>query len=203
MLSERVLREGQNHLFPDVKISGLRNYLREVCIPVDTCSESMSSFSSETEEHRQVLQDTVVLSVLETNDTPFNSSQTTCSISATSFWELKLKSVTVVLDKLRFAVHKRFDGSIGLVEFFLTAILRLIACNMGDKWFDSEGTLFQSVGITRKTCKIELTWQVLPLIMKPTGRIELAFQTGLIFCFGYGIGDGELQHSFRESLILR
>ena len=65
MLSERVLHEGQNHLFPDVKISGLRNCLREVCIPVDTCRESISRFSSETEEHRQVLQDTVVLSVLK------------------------------------------------------------------------------------------------------------------------------------------
>ena len=39
--------------------------------------------------------------------------------------------------------------------------------------------------------------------MKPTGQIELAFETGLIFCFGYGIGDGELQDSFRESLTLR
>ena len=39
--------------------------------------------------------------------------------------------------------------------------------------------------------------------MKPMGRIELAFETGLIFCFGYGIGDGELQDSFRESLTLR
>ena len=39
--------------------------------------------------------------------------------------------------------------------------------------------------------------------MKPTGRIELAFETGLIFCFRYGIGDGELQDSFRESLTLR
>ena len=39
--------------------------------------------------------------------------------------------------------------------------------------------------------------------MKPTGQIELDFETGLIFCFGYGIGDGELQDSFRESLTLR
>ena len=39
--------------------------------------------------------------------------------------------------------------------------------------------------------------------MKPTGRIELAFETGLIFCFGYGIGDGELQDSLRESLTLK
>ena len=108
-----------------------------------------------------MLQDTVVLSVLEikllaANDTPFSSSKTTCSISATSCWELKSKRVTVMLDKLRFKAHKIFDGSIGLVEFFLTAMLRLIALNMGDKWFDSEGTLFQSRGITLKTRKIEL-----------------------------------------------
>ena len=44
---------------------------------------------------------------------------------------------------------------------------------------------------------------MLPLFIKPTGRIELAFETGWIFCFGYGIGDGELQDSFRESLTLR
>ena len=70
--------------------------------------------------------------------------------------EFKSKGVTLVLDKLRFKAHKMFDGLMGLVEFFLTAMLRLIALNMGDKWFDSEGTLFQSVGITLKTCKIEL-----------------------------------------------
>ena len=109
MLSERVLHEGQNHLFPDVKISGLRYCLIEVCIPVDTCRESIFRFSSETEEHRQMLQDTVVLSVLEIkllagNDTPFSSSKTTCSISATS------KGVTLVLDKLRFKAQKKFDG---------------------------------------------------------------------------------------------
>ena len=39
--------------------------------------------------------------------------------------------------------------------------------------------------------------------MKPTGQIELAFETGLVFCFGYDLGDGELQDSFRESLTLR
>ena len=155
MLSERVLHDGQNHLFPDDKISGLRNCLREVCMPVDTCRDSISRFSSETEEYRQVLQDTVVPSVLNikllaANDTPLSSSETTCSIYATSCWELKSKGVTLVLDKLHFKAHKKFDGSIGLVEFFLTAMLRLIALNMGDKWFDSEGTLFQSIVITLK-----------------------------------------------------
>ena len=65
MLSESVLHEGQNHLFPDDKISGLRNCLRDLCMSVDTCKDSMSRFSSKTEENKQVLQDTVVLSVLE------------------------------------------------------------------------------------------------------------------------------------------
>ena len=65
MLSESALREGQNHLFPDDKISGLRNCLRDLCMSVDTCKDSMSRFSSKTEENKQVLQDTVVLSVLE------------------------------------------------------------------------------------------------------------------------------------------
>ena len=150
VLSERALHKGQNHLFPDDKISGLRNCLKEVCMPVDTCRGSISRFSSETEEHRQVLQDTVVLIVLEikllaANDTPPSSSKTTCSISATPRWELKSKGVTLVLDKLCFKVHKKLDGSIGLVEFFLTAMLRLIARNMGDKWFDKNGAVEDSL----------------------------------------------------------
>ena len=47
-----------------------------------------------------------------------------------------------MLHKLRFQALKKFDGSIGLMEFFLTAIFRLIAHNMGDKYFDFEGILF-------------------------------------------------------------
>ena len=76
MLSERVLHEGQKHLFCDDKISAPRNWLiEEVCMSVDTYRSSISRFSSETEEHRQLLQDTVVLCVLEikllaANDTP-------------------------------------------------------------------------------------------------------------------------------------
>ena len=51
--------------------------------------------------------------------------------------------------------HKTFDGSIALVESFLTAMLGLIARNMGEG-NDSQGTLFQSQGITLNTCKTEL-----------------------------------------------
>ena len=96
---------------------------------VDTCRGSISRFFSETEEHRQVLQDTIVPCVLESelnvaNYTPFSSSKTTCSISATCCWELKSKGASLMCDKLRFKVHKKFDGSIGLLEFFLTAMLR-------------------------------------------------------------------------------
>ena len=64
---------------------------------------------------------------------------------------------------------------------------------------DSKVIQFQGVGITLKTCKIELAHQV----SKQTGQIELAFETGLMFCFGYSLGDVELQDSFRESLTLR
>ena len=128
-----------------IKSQGLE-IVWEKFLSVDTCRESISRFSSETVEHRQVLQDTVVLSVLEikplvANDTLLSSSKTTCSISTTSCWELKSKDVTLMLDKLRFKAHKKFDGSIGLGEFFLTAMSRLLALNMGDKWFDSEGAL--------------------------------------------------------------
>ena len=38
--------------------------------------------------------------------------------------------------------------------------------------------------------------------MKPTRQTEVAFETSLLFCFRYGLGDGELQVSFRESLTL-
>ena len=42
---------------------------------------------------------------------------------------------------------------------------RLIAHNMADKWFDT------------------VTLEVLPLFMKQTGQIDLAFETGLLFSF--------------------
>ena len=85
--SERVLHEYQNHLFCDDKISGLKSWLIEVFVSLDICNRSISKFSYETEEHRQLMQNTVVLCVLEikllvANDTPLSSSKTTSSISA-------------------------------------------------------------------------------------------------------------------------
>ena len=60
-----------------------------------------------------------------------------------------------MLHSLCFKAHKKLDGSTGLVEFFFTVLLRLIAHNIGEKVFDSEGTLFQEVDII-KICKMEL-----------------------------------------------
>ena len=86
-------------------------------------------------------------------DITFSSSETTSSIPTSSCWVLKSKGTPLIMDSLCFKAHKKLDGSTGLVEFFFTAMLRLIACNIGDK--DSEGTLFQGLGTTPKTCKME------------------------------------------------
>ena len=160
VLSERSLHEGQNHLFCDDKISGFRKWFIEVCMTVDTGRVPISRFSSDTEEQKQVLQETVIFCVLQikwlaANDIPFTSSKTTCSISATSYWVIKSKGTPLMMDSLRFKAHKMLDGSTGLVEFFFTAMLRLIAYNIGDRAFDSEGTLLQRLGTTFKICKME------------------------------------------------
>ena len=63
----------------------------------------------------------------------------------------------LILNSLRFKTHKELDGSTGLVEFSFTAMLKLIAHNIGDKVFDSKGTPIQRVGITLNICKMELT----------------------------------------------
>ena len=131
VLSERRLHEGQNHLFCGDKISGFRNWFIEVCMSVDTGRVTISRFSSDKEEQKQVLQETVIFCVLQikwlaANDIPYTSSKTTC----TSCWVLKSKGTPLMMDSLRFKAHKKLDGSTGLVEFFYTAMLRLIACNI-------------------------------------------------------------------------
>ena len=103
----------------------------------------------------------MIFCVLEINwlaarDTPFSSSKTTCNISATSCWVLKSKGTSLKLDSLCFKAHKKLDGSTGLIEFFFMAMLKLMARNIGDNVLDSEGTLFQGMGITLKICKMEL-----------------------------------------------
>ena len=157
---------------------------------------------------KQVLQETVIFCVLQikwlaTNDIPFTSSKTTCSISATSCWVLKSKATPLMMYSLRFKADKKLDVSTGLVEFLLTAMLRLIACNIGNRVFDSEGTLFQRLGTTLKICKMEFAENVLPLLMKPTGRIYFVFDIDLLVCLGDDKEDGELQVSFKGSLSLQ
>ena len=127
----------------------------------DTGRVKISRFSSDSEEKKQVLQETVIFCVLGINwlaarDTSFSSSKTTCNVSATSCCALKSKGTPLKLDSSRFKAHKKLDGSTGLFEFFIMAMLRLMARNIVDKVFDSEGTLFQRMGITLKFSKMEL-----------------------------------------------
>ena len=89
---------------------------------VDTGRVKLSRFSSDSEEQKQVLQETVILCVLEINwlaarETPFSSSKTTCNISTTSFWVLKLKGTPFKFDSLRFKANKYINRLI-LVYFY-------------------------------------------------------------------------------------
>ena len=95
------------------------------------------------------------------------------------------------------------DGSTGLVEFFLTTMSTLIVHNIGNNVFDSQGALFQRLDTTLKTCKMEFAEHVFRLCMKPTRRVNFAFDTGLMVCLGDDREDGELQVSFEESLRLQ
>ena len=88
-------------------------------------------------KHRQVLQDTVVPTVLEikllaANDTPLSSSKTICSIFATSCWELKSKEVTLMLDKLCFKAE--WQWSFTLWYFLSFKYLVSIFCFKCDRF---------------------------------------------------------------------
>ena len=96
MLSLKELHDEQNHSFSDVNISDERNFSKELSTLSAMGIDTISSFSSLTAEQKQLLHVIVVLKVLESKssvliDAPFNSSKTTCIISATSYWKLKLK----------------------------------------------------------------------------------------------------------------
>ena len=158
VLSEGALHEGQNHLLCGDKISGFRNWWIEAWMSADSDRVKISRLSWLRSKSCYKKLSFFVFCVLEINglsarDTPSSS---TCNISATSCWVLKSKGTPLKLDSLRFKAHKKLDGSTGLFEFFFMAMLRLMARNIGDKVLDSEGTLFQRVGITLKICKMEL-----------------------------------------------
>ena len=100
----------------------------------DTGRVTIPPFSSDTDEQKELLPETVIFCVLQMKwlvaiDIPFISSKTTCSIYATSCWVLKSKGTPLTMESLRFRAHKKLEGSTGLVEIFFTVMLRLIAGN--------------------------------------------------------------------------
>ena len=60
VLSQRRLHDGQNHLFCDVKISGFKNWFIEVWMSAETGRVIISRFSPDTDEQKEVLQETVI-----------------------------------------------------------------------------------------------------------------------------------------------
>ena len=119
-LSQRRLHDGQNHLLCDVKISDFKNWFIEVWMSAETGRGTISRFSCDTDEQKQILQETGIFCVLQirwlaATDMPFSSSKTTCSVSTTSCWVLKLKGTLLMMDSLRFKAHKKLNGSTGLV----------------------------------------------------------------------------------------
>ena len=60
VLSQRRLHDGQNHLFCDVKSSSFKNWFMEVWMSAETGRVAISRFSSNTDEQKQVLQETVI-----------------------------------------------------------------------------------------------------------------------------------------------
>ena len=124
VLSQRRLYDGQNYLFCDIKISGFKNWFIEVWMSAETGRVTISRFSSDTDEQKQVLQETEIFCVLQIRwlaaiDMPFSSSKTTFSISATSCWALKLKDTPLMMDSLRFKAHKSLMGQQVWLNSFL------------------------------------------------------------------------------------
>ena len=71
-------------------------------------------------------------------------------LCSASCWISKSKGTSLMKDSLHFKAHK----STGLVEFLVTAMLRLITCNICNRVFDSIGSLPQRFLTTPKICKI-------------------------------------------------
>ena len=63
VLSQRRLHDGQNHLFCDVKISNFKNWFIEVWLSAETGRVTISRFSFDKDEQKQVLQETVIYCV--------------------------------------------------------------------------------------------------------------------------------------------
>ena len=161
VLTFLALQEGQNHILHFDKVSELRCFANEDSIDLVTGRETISWFSSFTEEQKQSLQVMVVLNVLHmrsfaATDVPFSSVKTCCRISAASCCKLKLKGRLCVLDIIHFSAHKKFDGSIGLADLSFNAIFSVIAFESGDRILDSAGAVVQRGDKILKTCKMAL-----------------------------------------------
>ena len=177
MLSLQELHDGQNHSFSNFINSDERNFSKEVLTLSAMGTDTMSSFSSLTAEQKQLLHVIVVLKVLESTssaliDVLFNSSRTTCTISATSCQELKSKGARRVEEILHLSVHRKLEGSIGTVDLSLIAIFSAIDFSNGDNCADSAEEVLQSKGITLCAWRMLLAQHVLPLLMKPTSDFE-------------------------------
>ena len=55
---------------------------------------------------------------------------------------------------LRVSVHKKFDGTSGLLDLDFIFMFRVIDLRSGDKDGNSGGTLFQSNGKTFSACRM-------------------------------------------------
>ena len=88
---------------------------------VDTCRSSILAFSSETEEYRQMLQDTVVPCVLEiklhaANEHNYGHLKQLAVSQPHLVKSLSHQGATLMLDKLHLKAYRKFDGSISLVK---------------------------------------------------------------------------------------
>ena len=116
VLSRNSEHWGQDHICSPDRGSGLRLSFRDEEIWLNVGKIRISDLSSLIEEQKHVLQVTVVRKVIgrtfsTKDESPFNSSSTTPSISGTSCWLLKLKGSLRIDDILHCRALKQFVGS--------------------------------------------------------------------------------------------
>ena len=121
----------------------------------------MSSFSFLTAEQKQLLHVILVLKVLQSKssaliDVPFNSSKTTCRISATSCWELKSKGALRVEEILCLSAYRKLEWSVGTVDLSFIAKFSATDFSNGDNCADSAEEVLQSKGITLSAWRMVL-----------------------------------------------
>ena len=159
VLSVRQLHDGKKHLLSESKISSFKNLEKEELIFGDNGIVRMSNFSYLAEKQNHWLHKTLILMIFEitslaATENPFNSSMTNCSTSAAYCWELELNGAWRDSEILRVRVHKKFDGSTGLLDLDYIFMFRVIDLRSGVKDGDSDGTPFQSNEKTLSVCRM-------------------------------------------------